>query len=337
MISYPFVCLGQPLLDICATVSLDLFENYGIIIGSTSWAEEKHLPLYKELIENYQCDFIAGGASQNACRAAQWMSKTPNFSTFFGCVGEDEISIRLREAAAKAGVAVHYQVDSTLSTGICAVLIYNKERSLLTNPSASKNLTLEYAQSNWSVFEQAQVIYTEGYLFVTAVELVVESGKYACENGKIFAVNISAQFIVELFKDYLMRALPYCEYLFGNEDETQKFGEVFGFGNDIIEIVKQMSNMPSNTPRPKKIVITRGKDPVIIAIQGEVTEYPVPFIEQEKILDLNGAGDSFVGAFLYHLIKGSSLEKCVAAGNYLSGEVIQLSGCSLPATSTFPE
>ena len=331
------VCLGHPLLDISASVGLDLFEKYGLKTGSACLAEEKHVPLYKELIENYQCDFIAGGASLNTCRAAQWMSKTPNFSTFFGCVGEDEFSIRLREATSDAGVNTNYQVDPTTPTGTCAVLIHDKERSLVANLSASKNLTLEYVQNNWSAIEQAQVVYAEGYLFSDAVGPVVESAKYACENGKIFALNVSAQFIIEFFKDNLMRALPYCEYLFGNEDETQKFGEVFGFGNDIIEIVKQMSNMPSNTPRPKKIVITRGKDPVIIAIQGEVTEYPVPFIEQEKILDLNGAGDSFVGAFLYHLIKGSSLEKCVAAGNYLSGEVIQLSGCSLPATSTFPE
>ena len=36
MISYPLVCLGHPLLDICVTVGLDLFEKYEIKIGSTS-------------------------------------------------------------------------------------------------------------------------------------------------------------------------------------------------------------------------------------------------------------------------------------------------------------
>ena len=334
--SHQLICLGHALLDISATVPLAVFEKYDVKVGNACLAEPKHMPLYKELVDNYECDFIAGGSSQNTCRAAQWISQTPGFAGFVGCVGEDEFSVRLREATSDSGVGVYYQVDPSLPTGTCAVLLHEKERSLVANLSASKNINLAYMRENWQLLENARVVYAEGFLFSNnGAEVVIEASRYACESGKIFALNVSAQFIIEFFKDGLMSAWPFVEYVFGNDDEVQKFGEVFGFGSDVVEIAKQMSNMPTNTPRPKKIVVTRGKEPVIVAIEGNVTEYSVPSIPAEKVLDLNGAGDSFVGGFLHELIKGSDIARSIAAGNYLAGEVIQLSGCSFPAVPHF--
>ena len=333
--SHPLICIGHSLLDISSNVPLELFAKYDVKVDSACLAEEKHLPLYKELIDNYQCDYIAGGSAQNTSRSAQWFSQTPNFAGFIGCVGEDEFSLRLRETTTNAGLGVYYQVDKNTATGTCAVLIHNKERSLVANLSAAKNISLDYLRSVWSVIETAQVVYAEGYILSSAPDVIIEAGKYTSSLGKIFAMGISAQYIIEFYKDLLLTVWPYAEYIFGNEDEAAKFGEVFGFGTDVVEIAKQISNMPTETARPKKIVITRGKSPVIIAIQGVVTEYPVPLIPFEKILDLNGAGDAFVGGFLHEVIKGSPLDRCVAAGNYLAGEVIQLSGCSFPSLPSF--
>jgi adenosine kinase len=36
-------------------------------------AEEKHLPMYKEMVERFPVEYIAGGAGQNSIRVAQWM------------------------------------------------------------------------------------------------------------------------------------------------------------------------------------------------------------------------------------------------------------------------
>jgi adenosine kinase len=57
-----------------------------------------------------------------------------------------------------------------------------------------------------------------------------------------------------------------------------------------------------------------------------VREYPVPVIEADKILDTNGAGDSFVGGFLAQLVQGKDLDKCVDCGIWVCGLVIQQSG-----------
>jgi adenosine kinase len=65
------VGLGNPLLDISTEVSDELLQRYELSMNNAILAEEKHLPLFQELVQNYQCDFIAGGATQNAIRVAQ--------------------------------------------------------------------------------------------------------------------------------------------------------------------------------------------------------------------------------------------------------------------------
>jgi len=43
---------------------------------------------------------------------------------------------------------------------------------------------------------------------------------------------------------------------------------------------------------------------------------------QGGLVDTNGAGDAFVGAFLTELSLGKSVADCVKAGIYLSTEVV---------------
>ena len=62
----------------------------------------------------------------------------------------------------------------------------------------------------------------------------------------------------------------------------------------------------------------------------ELKEFPVAALEKDQIIDTNGAGDSFVGGFLSQIYQGKSIETAVAAGVYLSREVVQKSGCQFP-------
>ena len=48
-----------------------------------------------------------------------------------------------------------------------------------------------------------------------------------------------------------------------------------------------------------------------------------------KIVDLNGAGDAFVGGFLSQLYKCKDIKTCVNAANYAARQIIQTSGTKL--------
>lgn len=63
----------NPLLDISADVPLELLQKYDLSLNNAILAEAKHLPLYEELIKSYPVQYIAGGATQNSIRVAQWM------------------------------------------------------------------------------------------------------------------------------------------------------------------------------------------------------------------------------------------------------------------------
>jgi adenosine kinase len=51
-------------------------------------------------------EYIAGGATQNTIRVAQWMLQVPGATTYMGCVGEDEFARKMTETATKDGVQV---------------------------------------------------------------------------------------------------------------------------------------------------------------------------------------------------------------------------------------
>ena len=127
--------MGNPLLDISAVVTQETFDKYGLKAGDAILAEEKHMPIYAELAAKPDVKYIAGGATQNSIRVAQWMLQEPGMTAYMGCVGEDDYGKKLAEACKTDGVQAMYMVDKGTPTGKCAVTILDKERSLTTDLS----------------------------------------------------------------------------------------------------------------------------------------------------------------------------------------------------------
>jgi adenosine kinase len=111
-------------------------------------------------------------------------------------------------------------------------------------------------------------------------------------------------------------------------------------GSSKVEIAKNLAAFEKVGSRPRIAILTNGPAPTIVATGsldgGEVTvvEYPVPALAAGELLDTNGAGDSFVGAFLAEYYLDKSIADCVKAGTLLSTEVVKRSGCTFPETIT---
>lgn len=99
--------MGNPLLDISADVPSALLDKYGLQANAAILAEEKHQPLYGELVANFSAEFVAGGATQNSIRGAQWMLPAKS-TVYIGSVGKDRYADELRAAAEADGVRVEY-------------------------------------------------------------------------------------------------------------------------------------------------------------------------------------------------------------------------------------
>lgn len=331
--------MGNPLLDISATVGQDFLDKYDVQLDSAILAEEKHQPLFKELIEKYNPQYIAGGATQNTIRVAQWMLKDQsNQTAYMGCVGNDDYAKKLEECASADGVLVHYMKDESTPTGTCAALIKDGERALVTNLDAANNfkpthLETEKAQE---IIAAAKCYYIAGFFLTVSVESLTKVAEHALEHKKTFCLNLSAPFIVDFFGDQLATALPYADFLFGNESEAAAFGKKNNLGEDLKEVALAAAALPKkDASRPRTVIFTQGSQSTIVACDGKVTEYMVDPLAKELLVDTNGAGDAFVGGFLSQLVSGKDIEACVKAGHWAAKYIIQQSGTQLQGTCDY--
>lgn len=284
---------------------------------------------------------MAGGSCQNSLRVAQWILRKPKITTFFGCVGNDEYARRLEEKARADGVNVVYQQNGLLPTGTCAVAITNHHRSLCANLAAANTFTIDHIKEpkNHEIINNAKYFYVTGF-FLTASAVTVQAiAKHAHAVNAKFLFNLSAAFLAQFYKKDLMEAIAYADIVFGNELEAQTFANEENFGTeDLREIALKISQLPKqNENRERVVVITQGKDPVILLSNGKLTEIPVEELPNEEIVDTNGAGDAFVGGFLAQFVQEQPLETCVRCGIWAAREIIKRPGCSFEGNANFQE
>ncbi|CAN0909216.1 Adenosine kinase 2 [Linum grandiflorum] len=331
--------MGNPLLDISAVVDDAFLSKYDVKLNNAILAEDKHLPMYDEMSSKYTVEYIAGGATQNSIRVAQWMLQKPGATSYMGCIGKDKYGEEMKKNAKEAGLNVHYYEDEAAPTGTCAVCVVGGERSLIANLSAANCYKIDHLKQaeNWALVEKAKYYYIAGFFLTVSPESILLVAEHAAAKNKIFSTNLSAPFICEFFKDAQMKVLPYADYVFGNETEARTFSKVHGWETENVEeIAIKISELPKASDARKRItVITQGADPVVVAQDGKVKTFPVTLLPKEKLVDTNGAGDAFVGGFLSQLVQEKPIEDCVRAGIYAANVIIQRSGCTYPEKPEF--
>jgi adenosine kinase len=334
--------MGNPLLDISAEVKQDTFDKYGLKNGEAILAEEKHMPIYAELAAKPDVKYIAGGATQNSIRVAQWMLQEKGQTAYFGCVGDDDFGKKLADACKADGVQAQYMIDPKTPTGKCAVTILDKERALTTDLSAANNYKVDHLKeaAQWKVLQGAKIVYSAGFFITVSQPSMEAAAEEMMKSGGTYCMNLSAPFIVQVppFRNFLNKMLPVCDILFGNETEAMAYAEAM-WGEemkDVEFIATRLSLVPMAGNKPaRKVVITQGADPTIVAIKGRVTKYPIIKLDKAQLVDTNGAGDAYVGGFLAGLAKGKDIAACCLAGAYAASVIVQNSGCTYPAKPDF--
>ena len=334
--SYPLVCLGNPLLDVQANVTPEYLAKYSLKSNDAILIDDAktdpRMAIFDDLVAQEGTIFVAGGAAQNTARGAAY-ELGPNKVAYFGCVGKDKFSEQLLEENQKAGVTSLYLVNEQIGTGKCAALINGVDRSLVTDLGAANHFKPEHLNKHWSVVENAKAFYIGGFHLTVSPEAIVKLGKHAKETGKPFVVNFSAPFIPQFFKDALIQVLPYATHIIANETEAASFAESFYPGgevksDDLVGIAKKII---SDYNKNATVIFTHGLEPTVVVTSDlSVNEIPVHPLEKSKIADSNGAGDAFAGGFVAGLILGESLEKSIDRGQALAKLSLQEVGPSYP-------
>lgn len=331
--------MGNPLLDMINTVDPKVLTDYGLKANDAILAEDKHQPLYKMLAEMPGTLYLAGGATQNSIRVAQYVLKKSHatgisFASYMGCVGTDESAKNMTACCEKEGVTATYLQDAAVPTGTCACLITGNDRSLVTNLAAANNYQEEHLKQNFGIVEKASLVYSSGFFITVSSGSMETVAQYCLEANKIYCLNLAAPFIMEVppFKATVDKLMPYVDFLFGNETEAATFAKVEKWPESvsIADIACKLSMIPSKKIKSRTVVITQGCDATIVAKDGKHCSYPIVALPKEKIVDTNGAGDAYVGGFLSKLVQGCSMELCTRAGAEAAAMIVQQSGCSFP-------
>ena len=311
-------CMGNPLLDISKTVDAEFLAKYDLKPNDAILAEEGDLrmPIFQELVDSGNVDYVAGGATQNSARVAQALLKTDKAVAYVGCIGNDAYGQQLSTAASSAGVDVQYLVDPVAATGKCAVLITEAgaARSLVTQLAAANNYNIAHAQTTeiTARIASAKVFYSAGFFQLVSPDTMLLVAKHAAENNKIFTTNLSAPFLmcVPPLWAAIKATIAYTDILFGNEAEIEEFRNSMvseaaeGWTAEMTrqDIAQAIAKMPKeNSERQRMVVVTQGTPSqllylfvcwpqvtqgagaTIVATSGSIQEFPI--IPCENLVD----------------------------------------------------
>ncbi|MFS4459591.1 D-glycero-beta-D-manno-heptose-7-phosphate kinase [Bdellovibrio sp. HCB2-146] len=90
--------------------------------------------------------------------------------------------------------------------------------------------------------------------------------------------------------------------------------------NKVVEVGQALQKITG----AKEVVLTRGKDGMVIFSGKEITEVPT---YARKVFDVTGAGDTVIAALSLGLVSGLSLVHSCMLANYAAGVVVGKVGC----------
>ncbi len=340
------IAVGDPIVDIISEISTEIIKKYNLKWGDTVFLDENNdNGVYKELESMPEVRYIPGGAVQNSIRVMAWClnmdprNKNRYRITMLGCAGEDLYRQKVLNALKELDVNILFQTLPGEKTSRCGVGIYRKERFLITQLRASKKLSEEFIEQNIQQILSNDSIIIEGYMLPNKLDICKKLTECFSRENKLVILTLSAMFIVQYHSEKVLEIAHKSDMIVGNIGEAEILAGLKG-GNpkDIFETIFRKL-----MPRDNRIlVITAGSSGAYCAKYDYkrnklefIFQYFANKLNDEEIVDLNGAGDSFLGGFLSEYIKGSSLYDCCKIGTEASSVILRNVGCTFPKNFKF--
>lgn len=263
-----------------------------------------------------------GGSAANAMYALASLGGRCHYACR---VGDDSQGQFYLKDLNQAGVHTSEQaVHQGGVTGTCVVCISDDgERTMQTHLGTSSDINED--NINFTLLTNSDWLYLEGYLAMS--EQMIPAISQLRQQAQQHHVNIAISFadpaVVTFAKSGLESAIgDGVAVIFCNLEEAQIFTEQSS-ADACVKALLAHCNLAVVTQGSKNSIIGQ-KD-----INGEITLIHINTPAVSKVLDTNGAGDNFAGAFLYGLSQGYELSQCGELASHIASQVVQQFGARL--------
>lgn len=324
---YDVMALGNALVDHEYLLTDEQLTKTSLAKGSMTLAS---LDEQTNLLQEFKAQDLSpskqtgGGSAANAMFTFSCLGG----KSFYACrVGDDDAGHFYLSDLNNAGVATSSKsISDEGITGSCVVAITpDGERTMQTYLGTSSDINGENVE--FDALNDSNWLYIEGYLAMSeSLRPAIQKLRHqADETNTKIAVSFADPAVVNFAKEGLLEILgDGVSTIFCNAEEAQLFTDTDNI-TDAAKALTQYCHLA--------VVTNSAKDTVICekAEDGSLTLTQVATPQVDKVIDTNGAGDNYSGAFLYGLSKGYSLTKCGKLASQVSSRIVQQFGPRLSA------
>ncbi len=320
---YDVMAIGNALVDHEYVLSDAALEETGLVKGQMTLVErdaQQELLAFFSLADIEPSKQAGGGSAANTMFALASLGGKP----FYACrVGDDKSGQFYLQDLNQAGVITSDKsIHANGVTGSCVVAVtHDGERTMQTYLGTSSEIAAENV--DFEALVQADWLYIEGYLAMSESiqPAMTQLRQQAGLHGAKIAVSFADPAVVKFAKQGLLNMLGNkVEVIFCNSEEAKLFTDK-----------KQIKAAARALLKYCQIaVVTDGAKGAILAQKSdnhtEVTIHNIATPTVSTVIDTNGAGDNYAGAFLYALSQQYSLPECGRLASAVSARVVQQFG-----------
>jgi sugar/nucleoside kinase (ribokinase family) len=264
---------------------------------------------------------MPGGSVANSLYALAQFGENVSFT---GRVSKDNVGATFEESLKFVGMHSAIKQVESGTTGECIVLITpDYERTMYTYLGVSSDLSKEDISKD--VILKSEYILIEGYLVTSENTNTV--AKYcldiAHEHNIKKVITLSDPNVVKFFKDNMLELInKNFDIIFCNQQEAYNISS----SDDINDSIKFLSDFSN------EIVITSGDKGAYVYYDGKITHVKT---ENVTPVDLTGAGDMFLAAYLLSKRNNKSITESIKFANKCAGRIIQKYGAKFDSEEEY--
>ncbi|MCX7930735.1 MAG: adenosine kinase [Chlorobi bacterium] len=286
---------GNALVDIEFSVSHVELASTGLRKGGMTLADETaQKQLLERFLATHRGQLTSGGSAANTIVA---FAQFGGSAGYISALGNDSHGSFFAAEFDDFGIALFAPRLEHEVTGTCIVMVTpDGERTMQTYLGASD--LFDRPMLDLRIFDYAEWLYVEGYKLTSphGAEAVEEAIYHARKRGVNIALSFSDAFVVTACYDIVESLIQHVDLIFCNDREARAFTRVED-EREAFEILKCRVQNLVFTLGPKGSIAKLG------TITAQIPAYPT------TVIDTNGAGDMYAGAFLFGLLHGWDCER----------------------------